>query len=154
VGARRAGVAGLHRAQEAFLGREEGAAAVDVDGAAFENDPAADPATALGELGLPLPAAEKPREPIRDGIVALPVPVLRPAGELPIDERDVAVLPADEERAEVACPRAIGRDPEEVDPVEVHVQAAEDRPCLALVEASCTNIRTRSPGTRWRTTSP
>src|SRR5262249_46857449 len=52
--------------------------------------------------------------------------------ELPVDEGDVAILAADEERAEVPRPRAIGADPEEVYPAEVHPHTTENRPRLPL----------------------
>ena len=40
VFARHAGIALLHFAEQAFFGGEDGAASVDVDGAAFEDDAA------------------------------------------------------------------------------------------------------------------
>src|SRR5439155_22618992 len=84
------------------------------------------------EPRLPLAAPEEFRQPVGDGGVALPVRVLRPAVELPVGERDIAVVAPDEERAEVARPRAVGRHAEEVDAAHVDTAAGQHAPGAPL----------------------
>src|SRR5207253_8094020 len=120
--ARDTGVPRLLAREQALLGGEEGAAAVDVDGAALEDDVA----RAAAKRRLPPGAAERAGERIARGGVPPVIAVLRPAVEAPVDEGDVAVVASHEERAGIARPGAVGRDANEVHPPEVDAGVAED----------------------------
>jgi hypothetical protein len=132
LAARHAGVADLDLGvEEALLRREDRPAAVDVDGAALEDDPASFPLR--GKDRQP----ERVRRPVRHAIVPPPVGVLRPAVEPEAADGDSAASPVapDEGRAGVARPSAIGRDAEELHAGEVDARAREHSPRLRLVGA-------------------
>ena len=141
--ARDAGVARLDRAQQALLGGQQRPAAVDVDAAPLEDDPA------RARVRRPASAARRRRRSRRasqlaDGVVALVVGVLRPAVELPVGQRDLTGVAVrsrlHEQRAEVARPAAIGRDAKEVD-----LRPGRRRPAPAA-RAPSARSRRPSPG--------
>ena len=79
-------VAALDLAQQALLGGQQAAPAVDVDGASFHDDaaelvPARDP-------GYPQGVAQVSRDPPGNSVVVLVVRVLRPGIEPPVDQVD------------------------------------------------------------------
>ena len=148
-----AGIAGLHRTQQAFLGGEQRAVAVDVDAAAFEDDaPAADaPAPTTGSFSFGMRR-------LRRGVVFGPVVVLGPGVEAPVGERDAAgflrVAFLDEDGAEVARPAAIGGHDEEIDGGEIRAGLGEDASGAgAFVGAAgrgCARARRARGGARYR----
>ena len=85
--ARHAGVAHLHVAQQPFFGDEHQPIAVHFDAASFEHD-------ARLDTRQPRDASDR----FADLRVALPVVVLRPRVERPVDEHDAAVLVAGRRR--------------------------------------------------------
>ena len=106
--------------QEAFLGREQRALAVDVDRPALEND--APPRDRDGSRE----GASRFRDGRGDPRIAAMVGVLGPPVEAPDRGRDGAVRPVDEDRAGVAHPAPVGRDAVELDPIEVDLEALEN----------------------------
>ena len=81
-------VACLNVAQQAFLGGQQGAPAIDVDRAPFHDD-AAELASLL-DAGHPERVAQMGRDPPGKAVVVLVVGVLGPAIELPVDQVDRA----------------------------------------------------------------
>ena len=126
--------------------------AVDVDAAAFEHD-----APARAPLGCQLRQAEQLRRRAPgDGVVALPVGVLRPAVEAPVGQRDLAVAAlAHEDRARSRASRrgrsGRGRSRRAPRSTPARRRARRARRFAALRRA--TRMRTRSPRRRWRTIS-
>ena len=124
-----AGVARLDFAEQAFLGRQQRAPAVDVDRTPFHHDP-----DALAPLLDPRHPARQPQPPLelaRQAVVAAVVVVLGPAVELPVDQTDGVsdvgrrLVLDDERRRRVAQPDAVGRRLEEPDRVEVDAHGVE-----------------------------
>ena len=79
-----AGIALLHFAQQAFFGGEQGALAVDVDGAAFEDDAALLAGDVDGRL--PLRQAEELSGAGGNLVVEMPVGILGPGVEAPVGD--------------------------------------------------------------------
>src|SRR6266404_611581 len=113
-------IALLALAEQAFFGGEQGAAAVDVDAAAFEHD-----AAALVD-GLPGEALELFIY-VGDGEgVFFVVLVLSPPVEEPVRVGDFAGTASHADGTGVAHPAAIGRDTKKVDSGEVHAGLFQD----------------------------
>ena len=104
----KAGIAGLHGAEQALLGGQQESGAVDVDAAAFEH-----------QAGTPSPHLEALRERGGHGVVLLPVVVLGPSVEAPIGDGDFVPRILDEQRAVVAGPDAVGGAADELDGVQI-----------------------------------
>ncbi len=103
----------LALAEQAFFGGEQGAAAVDVDAAAFEHDAAA------VVNGLPDEAPEFFVDVGYRERIFFVVAVLGPAVELPVGEGDFAGIIFHADGAGVAHPAAIRGNAEEIDGVEI-----------------------------------
>lgn len=115
---RDAGVALLDLGEEALFGGEEEAFAVDVDGAAFE-DEAAGLAVGAGDLGAELFHTVEAGDVVGDLVVAVPVGIFGPGVELPVGDGEVAFRVFDEDRAGVAEPDAVGEPLVEVEAGEI-----------------------------------
>ncbi len=117
--ARDSGIALLHLAQQALFGRDQRAAAIDVDAAALEHD--AVQLAVDAQLGLPERHAQALGNLGAGGRVELPVVVLGPGVEAPARRGDgrqsrlLRRIAADEDRTVVARPDAVGRDAEETE---------------------------------------
>ena len=130
VGALEAGVADLHEGvEQALLGGEDRALAVDVDGPALEHDrpPLVDRAPQLQVEGL--------RRALGDLVVLPVVRVLGPAVEAEARDRHLGlgVLAPHADGPEVARPAAVGRPAEELDAPGRGADPLEDPPRLRLV---------------------
>ena len=119
-----AGVAGLDRGEETFFGGEEGAFAVGVDGAAFE-DEAVRGAVGEGDGWLDAGHGVVGGDMLGNPVVVNVVGVLGPAVEAPVGEGDLARGGFDEDGAGVAEPDAVGTPGVEVKAGEVGALAAE-----------------------------
>src|SRR5262249_27183376 len=102
-----AGVARLDRTEQAFFRREQEAGAVDVDAAAFQNEPAA------SQRGLDRGEPQRAGDLLRDRVVISPLGIFRPGVEERICDRNLTLRGNGEDRSVVACPDAIGRETEE-----------------------------------------
>ena len=116
------GIADLDRGIEvALLGGEQRAPPVDVDAAALQHHRLA--VHARGAQGH----AERPRRPLGDAVVLLPVRVLGPGVEPEARDRDLARrVVLHEDGPEVARPAAVEGEAEELDAAGVHPDAAQD----------------------------
>src|SRR5262249_21262652 len=128
--ARKTGVPRLHWTQEALLGGQQRAAAVQLDRAALEHDAPVPPV--FGRDGEP----EGPPQPSGDapghGGVTPVVRVLRPPREAPAHESEVAIRATQEERTVIARPRAIRGNAKPVDATGIDAGAPEHRVRLPL----------------------
>ena len=104
--ARHPRIALLHRTEQALLGGEQQTAAVYVNRSAFEHHLAKN--TCDFDGGLDLVAGANGGDLFRKGVIELPVLVLGPGVELPVGERDFALLVFYEDGAGVTQPSAIG----------------------------------------------
>ena len=126
VGPREPGIPDLGlRIQQTFFSRQQGADAVHVDAAPFEDH---------GTCGLDARQPELLRDQIRDAVVLLPVAILGPAVEVEACDRRLRARPRsfDEDRAEVASPAAVGGESEEVDALSPHPDLLEHAPGRGL----------------------
>ena len=142
------------RAEQALLGGEQRAAAVDVDGAALEHDAAATPS-----IGAGCQSGRRSRRASARGDrgVAAVVRILGPAVEAPVDRG--------RRRRSRDCARRAGRSRasrrgrwgmrNEVDARRGRRRRARAACARLALQAPrrCTRMRTRSPGARWRTIS-
>ncbi len=125
LGAGDAGVALLGFGEEALFGGDEGACAVDVDRAAFE-DQAMGGAVGEEDFGAALGQVVEAGDVLGDLIIAMPVAVLGPAVEAPVGKGKVALRAQGEDGAGVAEPDAVGGPLMEVDAGEVGSAALEN----------------------------
>src|SRR5437016_10901345 len=112
-----------------FLGREQGAPAIDVDAPPFQHH--------LAVAGpSPQQAQSEPfRNQLRHLVVPFPVAVFRPGVEAESGDRDLraGALTPHEQGAEVAGPAAVRRDAEELDARGIHTDPLQHAPRPALV---------------------
>ena len=102
-------IAGLDGAEETLFGSEDAARAVHVDATAFQDDSMA--IVLRGDEGQ----FQFRGEFAGDGVVVFGIGVFGPAVELPVEESGLAVGVADEDRAIIAGPTAVGLRVEEFD---------------------------------------
>src|SRR5690242_12290448 len=120
------GVADLHRLiEQAFLGGEHRAAAVDVDAAAFEHDIA---------ISWPRPYREQSYFESRgrargDAVVQFPIGVLGPCIEPELRDRERrGMVCSHEDGPEVAGPAAVGGEPDELDAADIDAPPLFEHP--------------------------
>src|SRR5439155_20717938 len=103
---RKTWVSRLHRRQEALLRGQQGALAVAIDRATFQDDTL----DRVGAMRLEPRKSGDPRDGRSDLGVEVVIRILRPGVELPVHERDAAVLSYDTRWRRITQPNAVVRD--------------------------------------------
>ena len=120
------GVAHLHvRTEQAFFGREQSAAPIDVDAPAFEH-----------HLGVDQRQLESLRRQLGNPVVLLPILVLGPRVEVKArdGEQRLRAGGADEDRPGIPGPAPVRREAQKVDAGEIHADLLENSARMCLLD--------------------